>query len=229
MTMKHTTHALLLHFGLFCITAHFSASAQSSQGNTFPRAVKVSVNYVKTFGNGYRLGDVAPALMKKTKKNNFHELELNTFDFENYKTPLYNSLGQPIGHVRYNRQDIGFRYQYTFSFMKKAKLNPQLGLSLLNRYQGTESEPSVTNSYPRRTRQWNGIVAVSPQVRYNISPRLFADLAFPVELADFGFTFQEINNPGIPIRQQRNGGFEYDQLQNWDDRLHIRFGAGLMF
>jgi cell surface protein SprA len=31
---------------------------------------------------------------------------------------------------------------------------------------------------------------------------------------DFGGSFQKINNPAIPIRQQRNGGFEFDQQIN---------------
>jgi cell surface protein SprA len=31
---------------------------------------------------------------------------------------------------------------------------------------------------------------------------------------DFGAAFQKINNPSIPIRQQRNGGFEFDQQIN---------------
>lgn len=31
---------------------------------------------------------------------------------------------------------------------------------------------------------------------------------------DFGAAFQRINNPAIPIRQQRNGGFEFDQQIN---------------
>lgn len=31
---------------------------------------------------------------------------------------------------------------------------------------------------------------------------------------DFGATFQKIENPAIPIRQQRNGGFEFDQQIN---------------
>jgi cell surface protein SprA len=31
---------------------------------------------------------------------------------------------------------------------------------------------------------------------------------------DFGGAFQKINNPAIPIRQQRNGGFEFDQQIN---------------
>ncbi len=31
---------------------------------------------------------------------------------------------------------------------------------------------------------------------------------------DFGAAFQRINNPSIPIRQQRNGGFEFDQQIN---------------
>ncbi|MFZ6011459.1 MAG: cell surface protein SprA [Bacteroidota bacterium] len=31
---------------------------------------------------------------------------------------------------------------------------------------------------------------------------------------DFGGSFQKINNPAIPVRQQRNGGFEFDQQIN---------------
>lgn len=31
---------------------------------------------------------------------------------------------------------------------------------------------------------------------------------------DFGGSFQKISNPGMPIRQQRNGGFEFDQQIN---------------
>lgn len=31
---------------------------------------------------------------------------------------------------------------------------------------------------------------------------------------DFGGSFQRVNNPSIPIRQQRNGGFEFDQQIN---------------
>ena len=31
---------------------------------------------------------------------------------------------------------------------------------------------------------------------------------------DFGGSFQKVNNPAIPIRQQRNGGFEFDQQIN---------------
>jgi len=38
-------------------------------------------------------------------------------------------------------------------------------------------------------------------------PRGFVNL-------DFGAQFQKIENPGIPIRQQRNGGFEFDQQIN---------------
>lgn len=40
-----------------------------------------------------------------------------------------------------------------------------------------------------------------------IVPRGFVTL-------DFGGQFQKINNPNIPIRQQRNGGFEFDQQIN---------------
>jgi cell surface protein SprA len=31
---------------------------------------------------------------------------------------------------------------------------------------------------------------------------------------DFGASFQKISNPNIPIRQQKNGGFEFDQQIN---------------
>jgi cell surface protein SprA len=40
-----------------------------------------------------------------------------------------------------------------------------------------------------------------------LTPRGFVTL-------DFGASFQKVNNPNIPIRQQRNGGFEFDQQIN---------------
>jgi hypothetical protein len=138
-------------------------------------------------------------------------------------------MGQLIGPADISNQDIGFRYQFTFTFLKKARLNPQVGISFLNRYQGAKSEPLVANAYPRLTRQWDGRIALSPQIRYNISSRFFADLSFPVDVASFVYKFQEINNPAIPIRQQTNSVFEYDSFQNLGDQFHVRFGAGVMF
>jgi len=76
-----------------------------------------------------------------------------------------------------------------------------------------------------RSRAQDGESAVSGR---GLIPKIFISPVFDrifggsyVELVprgfvtlDFGAAFQKINNPAIPIRQQRNGGFEFDQQIN---------------
>lgn len=79
--------------------------------------------------------------------------------------------------------------------------------------------------WQNRARASDGESAVSSR---GIIPRIYVSPALDrifggsyVELVptgfvtlDFGAAFQRINNPQIPIRQQRNGGFEFDQQIN---------------
>ncbi|MEX2233522.1 MAG: cell surface protein SprA, partial [Cyclobacteriaceae bacterium] len=83
----------------------------------------------------------------------------------------------------------------------------------------------LKNYWKTRSRAMDGESAVSGR---GFTPKIFVspilDRIFGgsyVELVprgfvtlDFGGSFQKISNPSIPIRQQRNGGFEFDQQIN---------------
>src|SRR5688500_17174503 len=83
----------------------------------------------------------------------------------------------------------------------------------------------LKNYWKTRSRAMDGESAVSGR---GFTPKIFVspvlDRIFGgsyVELIprgfvtlDFGGSFQKISNPSIPIRQQRNGGFEFDQQIN---------------
>lgn len=83
----------------------------------------------------------------------------------------------------------------------------------------------LKNYWKNRSRAMDGESAVSGR---GFTPKIFVspilDRIFGgsyVELVprgfvtlDFGGSFQKISNPSIPIRQQRNGGFEFDQQIN---------------
>ncbi len=84
---------------------------------------------------------------------------------------------------------------------------------------------TLKNYWKTRSRALDGESAVSGR---GFTPKIFVSPVFDrifggsyVELVprgfvtlDFGGSFQKISNPSIPIRQQRNGGFEFDQQIN---------------
>ncbi len=121
--------------------------------------------------------------------------------------------------------EIDTALNYTI-YEKIGTLNyrPVSGMSLSEFKQYQERE--LLKTYWRnRSRAQDGESAVSGR---NLIPKIFIspvlDRIFGgsyVELVprgfvtvDFGAAFQRINNPSIPIRQQRSGGFEFDQQIN---------------
>jgi len=62
---------------------------------------------------------IAPVLMHKTSKNNYHEFELSTISLKRYEDDFYNSSGATVS-TDVNEFRLGVRYQYTLMFMKKS-------------------------------------------------------------------------------------------------------------
>lgn len=218
------TSAQLLITGLMII-ATMSGTAQPSDNDKNSWAIKAHVNYLTTFGSGFSFGSVAPTLQLMTKRQNVHEVELNDFRVSKSTTSLYDTTY--LGENTHKAFVLALRYQYTLTFAKHRKFNPQIGFSLLNRYSFDHNIPSGTDTYERTANRWSSTFALVPQLRYNITSRFFLDLGIPFDLFIFGASFQRISNPNIPIRQQRNGGFDSDQFPNKFDYLRLRLGAGI--
>lgn len=119
--------------------------------------------------------------------------------------------------------DTGFNYTI---YEKIGDLNyrPTTSMSF-DEFKKYQDRQILKNYWKTRSRALDGESAVSGR---GFTPKIFVspvlDRIFGgsyVELVprgfvtlDFGGSFQKISNPSIPIRQQRNGGFEFDQQIN---------------
>lgn len=121
--------------------------------------------------------------------------------------------------------DIDTALNYTI-YEKIGELNyrPTSSMSF-EEFKQYQDRQILKNYWKSRSRAMDGESAVSGR---DLIPKIFVspilDRIFGgsyVELVprgfvtlDFGGSFQKISNPSIPIRQQRNGGFEFDQQIN---------------
>jgi hypothetical protein len=222
----------LLIYALVAFHGSGQSSENISESNPYHQAVKVNVNFQKTFKKAdFHLGDLAPVFLIRTKRNNFHEIEWNSLTFDNDEFRTYDSQGNLIAGNKHSLLDIGIRYQYTRSLVKNGRLIPQLGISYLAQFTANDNQALVSTSYDRRTDTWTEHVSLAPQLRYNFQNRLFVDVAYPIELFNLEYFRQKVENPAIPIRQQTNSGWAFNNniSNHLFDRFHLRVGAGLRF
>jgi cell surface protein SprA len=106
--------------------------------------------------------------------------------------------------------DLNYRPTTTMSFeeFKKQQDRQQLKQYWQSKSRASDGESAVSS------RSLIPKIYISPVLDrifggsyVELVPRGFVTL-------DFGASFQKVNNPNIPIRQQRNGGFQFDQQVN---------------
>jgi len=119
--------------------------------------------------------------------------------------------------------DTGFNYTI-YERIGELNYRPTSSMSF-DEFKKYQDRQILKNYWKTRSRALDGESAVSSR---GLTPKIFVSPALDrifggsyVELIprgfvtlDFGGSFQKISNPSIPIRQQRNGGFEFDQQIN---------------
>jgi hypothetical protein len=220
--LKKTVLIILLYL------TSFLARGQAHDVESSKHGIKLNINYSKV-NNRVDFGNLAPVYVRTSKRSNFNEIELNKLRLETKEIKSFDAQTKITDHVRNRAFEIGIRYQFTWSIMKRRKIQPQLGFSFLSLYSRHQNYPLMSSSYERHWTNLREQISLIPQARYNFYKRFFADLGFPLEFFDIGFVQQHISNPAIPSGQQTNGGIEVDQ--NWGVfhlRLHyIRVGIGV--
>jgi cell surface protein SprA len=118
-------------------------------------------------------------------------------------TALNYTIYEKIGNLNYRPTTT-----MTFDEFKQYQDRQQLKRYWQGRSRAQDGESAVSE------RGGNPKIFISPVLDrifggsyVELVPRGFVTL-------DFGGSFQKVNNPSIPIRQQRNGGFEFDQQIN---------------
>jgi cell surface protein SprA len=206
--LSTTSRKILIVLGLtFCLWVELSSSVAFGQQRDTTRnrldtaKVKTINPYRPSFLLRDRFGDpysnfttYSPLYLRDAKSINT-ELSIDTG--RNY------TISERIGNVNF-RPNSGMTFE-EFSRQQDLEMRRNYWQSRSKALDG-ESAVSSRNLIPK--------IYVSPALDrifggsyVELIPRGFVNL-------DFGAQFQKIENPSIPIRQQRNGGFEFDQAIN---------------
>ena len=167
--------------------------------------------------------DTIPETYEPTRRPTFTPTDRYGDPFSNTTTesPLF--LKNPNPLKLDVEIDTGFNYTI-YEKIGDVNYRPTTSMSF-EEFKQYQDRQILRDYWKTRSRAMDGESAVSGR---GFTPKIFVspilDRIFGgsyVELVprgfvtlDFGGSFQKISNPSIPIRQQRNGGFEFDQQIN---------------
>jgi len=167
--------------------------------------------------------DTVPANYEPTRRPTFTPTDRYGDPFSNTtsESPLFLRDPNPL------KLDVEIDTSLNYTIYEKiGDLNYRPASSMsFEEFKQYQDRQILKNYWKTRSRAMDGESAVSGR---GFTPKIFVspilDRIFGgsyVELVprgfvtlDFGGSFQKISNPSIPIRQQRNGGFEFDQQIN---------------
>lgn len=89
----------------------------------------------------------------------------------------------------------------------------------------SETSPQTSQAFPTTRFQAYLKLSFIPRVQYNLSPNLYLDLNFPIEIISTGVDFLKVKNPSLTEEQQKQGGGEF----NFGGEVLMRFGVGYRF
>jgi hypothetical protein len=145
------------------------------------------------------------AFQWKTKKNNFHEIELTNFIIDKAvtKTELTDSTfsnAYLLSGSDITTTSIALRYEYILNFFKskERKLVPSLGFSMSPYFKQNKFSPLVATSFPSSERYIGSRAFVTPRITYYLRPRFFIDLNVPLCVLDAYTMTEKSEDPSIP-------------------------------
>jgi len=190
--LKFFSQPLLILLCLFTAT-HLSYAQEEEESSD---TTKYEPNTRPTFSPSFRFGD--PFSNRATRSPLFLK-DPSSLEIE-IDTGLNYTIYEKIGNTE-------FRPLSSMSFQE------------FNRFQ---SDKIIKDGWKNRSQALDGESAVSgrrliPKIYFNpVFDRVFGGSYIDIQPngfinLDFGGRWQRINNPAIPIRQQRNGGFDFNQ------------------
>jgi hypothetical protein len=171
------------------------------------------------------------AFQWKSKKNNFHEIELTGFVLEknNTKTEIINDTtnnGQTINGDDLTMTFISARYEYIVNFNKSkdSKLVPSIGFGINPYYRQNNYSPLTSNSFPTSEIIGGVRTFITPRLTYFLTSKLFVDLNIPLCFFDTYILTNKENKPSIPVSRRTISSFNFD---SFPAALSARIGIGI--
>lgn len=203
MNLSHRKLQFILGLGVWCLShlAVVSAYAQAQDSTRSDSTQRRYSPYRPSFRPMDRYGDpfsnysTSSPLFLKDPKNLKLDVEIDTGMNYTIYEKMGNTFYRPLNSMSFSE----FRQQQQRSMMKEYWQGRSKALDGESAVSGRNLIPKIYVS-PVLDRIFGGSYV-------EIVPRGFVTL-------DFGGSWQRIRNPSLNIRQQRNGGFEFDQQIN---------------
>lgn len=171
------------------------------------------------------------AFQWKSKKNNFHEIELTSLVFgkNKTKTEIVNDStnnSQTINGGDHTKTIISVRYEYIVNFkkLKESKLVPSIGFGINPYYRQANYSPIISSSFPNSEISVGVRNFITPRLTYFLSSNFFVDLNIPLCFFDTFILNDKENNPVIPVSHRSISSFNFDLFPTV---LSGRIGVGL--
>lgn len=159
------------------------------------------------------------AFQWKSKKNNFHEIELTSLAIgENRtKTEIVNDTlnnSQIINGFNHTTTVISARYEYIVNFnkSKESKLVPSIGFGINPYYRQNSYSSFVSSSSPASDIRVGMRTFITPRLTYFFTSKLFVDLNIPICFFDNYIYTDKENNPAIPLSQRNISTFDFNSF-----------------
>lgn len=169
----------------------------------FRKGLKLNVNF-QTTGSGYTLGALAPVFILENKAGNQHGFELNRLAFSKEVKEKTNRDGSMYEDT-HSYYRIGFRYQYTHSFLTGKRISPFVGTAFLTAFTRRNFETTGSTVYPYRTIINTNAIEFVPGARWQITDRVGLDVSAIFYVLTNDLLFDRVENPSLPISAQQNG------------------------
>lgn len=173
----------------------------------------------------------------KTKKQNFHEIEITNFSLNRSSTrtelvgdsippggPGY--IGIPIDGGKTINALISLKYEYimTFQKLKEKKLVPSFGFAINPYFKQTNFEPVLATIYSTQEQFFGARFFVTPRLTYYLTSKFFIDFNIPLCVLSTYFLTDRIEDPVLPINERQTNTFSFETFPSI---LSARIGIGI--
>jgi len=167
----------------------------------------------------------------KSKKDNFHEIELTNFLINKVGTRTEilsdsSSNSQLISGDDITTTSLSVRYEYivVLNKSKNSKIVPSIGFGVNPYFRKNNFAPKNSSSFPSTNQNFGIRTFITPRVTYFLTSKLFLDVNIPICFFDNSIVTENQNNPSIPISNRTTSTFNFNQFPKF---RCARIGIGL--
>ena len=171
------------------------------------------------------------AFQWKTKKSNFHEIELTNFMLNKVGTKT-ETITDSSGNIQVvNENDltatlISVRYEYILNFNKATnkQLVPSIGFGINPYFKQNNYSAKISTSFPTSQDFIGARAFITPRLTYYIQPKFFIDFNIPLCFFDTYYLKDEDENPAVPESQSTSTSYNVELFPKY---FSGRLGVGL--